>query len=472
MKETRFLELLENLNEKDFKRLGDFLRSPFFNKTQAVITLYNYLQKIYPYFDKLEINKMSEVIFGNAKSEGKVRSLITEFCKLAEKFYTQLSLEYNEQHLQNSLLKYYSEHNFTKNFELLQKKISQTLPNEFERDENFYLNNSMFELSKFNFKLERNEEKLPDDIQTVSENIDLYFVKTKLNMLHFLYYYNKSNSKSDTDLAFSKEILHYIEVNSKILKKEHPIIYLNYLVLMTIWKPEEEEFFYELKSLVFSNTDNLSLGNAEYFIGALMNYSAEKCNEGSKKFQVERFDIYRLTEKNFIFKKLPFVNHIDFQNAISASIAVNNIKFAEEFLFNYKNKLIPEFKKNTIGLAKAQILFAQKNYDDALNTINKIDYLNSIFYLKSKVLQSKIYYMQKEMNAQYYLIDSVKHYLKRNENKIAKTSYQLYWKYFIYLQKMINPKNNTKSKLLELRFDLERAKNVASKEWLLQNLPK
>jgi hypothetical protein len=472
MKETGFLELAGSLNEKNFKRFGEFLRSPYFNKTQALVTLYNYLQKIFPYFEKIDTEHLSQHIYGNAKKQNKVRSLISEFCKALEKFYTQITLEEDSLHMNNVLLKYYSESNLAKNFEALQKKISQSLPQNFDKDENFYFNNSAFELSKFHFKLERNEEKLPDDVLTVSNNLDLYFISTKLNMLHFLYYYNKSNSKSETDLFFSKEILDYIELHSKLLKKEHPIIYLKYLVLMTIWKPEEEQYYFELKSFVFSNIGNFSLANAEYFISALMNYTLEKCNEGSPRFQQERFEIYRLTEKNFIFKKLPFVNHIDFQNAISASIGVNNIKFAEQFLFNYKSKLIPEFKKDTISLARAQILFAQKSYDEALSIINKIDYLNSIFYLKSKILQSKIYYMQKEMNAQYYLIDSVKHYLKRNENKISRKSYQLYWKYFLYLQKMVNPNNNTKSKLLELRCDLEQEKNIASREWLLENLPK
>jgi hypothetical protein len=472
MKETRFLELAGSLSEKDFKKLGEFLRSPYFNKTQALITFYNYLQKIFPYFDKIDIEHLSRHLYGSSNKQNKVRSLISEFCRIIERFYTQVMMEENELYMSSSLLKNFTEKNLPKNFEAYSKKIKQSLPKDFDRDQNFYLNNMQIELSKFHFKLERNEEKLPDDIQTVSENLDLHFIISKLSMLHFLYYYRKSNLKSEADLYFSQEILNYIELHSKSLKKDHPIIYLNYLVLMTIWKPDEEDYYYELKNFVFSKMDNLSLDNAEYFISALMNYTLEKCNEGNTKFQQERFEIYRLTEKNFIFKKLPFVNHIDFQNAISASIAVNNIKFAEKFLFDYKNKLIPEFKKDTISLAKAQILFVQKSYDEALNIINKIDYLNSIFYLKSKILQSKIYYMQKEINAQFYLIDSVKHYLKRNENKISKKSYQLYWKYFFYLQKMMNPNNLTKSKLLELRYDLENEQNIASKEWLLENLPK
>ncbi len=472
MKETKFLELVGSLSEKDFRRLGEFLRSPFFNKTQAVISLYSYLQKIYPYFEKIELADISQKIFGSPKKQPKVKSLISEFCKLTEKFFIQVALEENDLYLECSLLKYYSENNLIKNFEALQKKISKSLPKDFDKDESYYYNNGLIELAKFHFKLERNEEKLPDDIETVSNEIDLHFVITKLNMLHFLYYYKKSNSKSEADLNFSQEILQYIESNSKTLKKDHPNIYLKFLVLMTIWKPDEEQYYHELKSFVFLKLQNLSLGNAEYFISALMNYTLEKCNEGHAKFQQERFEIYRLTEKNFIFKKLPFVNHIDFQNAISASIGVNNIKFAENFFFEYKNKLIPEFKKDTISLAKAQILFAQKKYDEALNIINRIDYLNSIFYLKSKILQSKIYYMQKEMNAQFYLIDSVKHYLKRNEDKISKNSYTLYWKYFLYLQRMINTSSKTKSKLLELRYDLEHEQNIASKEWLLENLPK
>lgn len=472
MKETKFLELAGSLSEKDFRKLGEFLRSPYFNKTQALITLYNYLQKIYPYFDKIDLAHLSQSVYGSAKKQNKVKSLISEFCKMIEKFYMQITFEENELYMNSSLLRYYSENNMAKNFETQQKKISRSVPKDFDKDENFYFNNAMTELSKFHFKLERNEEKLPDDIQNVSDNIDLYFVSAKLNMLHFLYYYKKSNPKSESDLFFSDAILQYIEENSKMLKKENPIIYSKFLVLMTIWKPEEEQYFFELKSFVFSKMQEMTLGNAEYLISALMNYTLEKCNEGNAKFQQERFEIYRLTEKNFIFKKLPFVNHIDFQNAISASIGVNNIKFAEQFLFDYKSKLIPEFKKDTISLAKAQILFAQKHYDEALNIINKIDYLNSIFYLKSKILQSKIYYMQGEMSAQYYLIDSVKHYLKRNENKISKRSYQLYWKYFLFLQKMVNPNNQTKSKLLELRYDLEQDKNIASKEWLLENLPK
>jgi len=472
MKESRFLELTGSLTDKEFKKFGEFLRSPYFNKSKTVITFYNYLQKIFPYLAKIDTAYLSQTIFGDAKKEDKILGLISEFSKLLEKFYVHTTIEENELYMNNILLRRFSDKNLPKNFETLNKKVYRTIPKDFDRDQDFYLNNMQIELSRFYFKLERNEEKLPDDVRKVSEYLDLYFIITKLNLFHFLNYYQKNNTKNETDLFFTDEVLKYIESNSKTLKSHHPMIYGSYLILMTITKPEEEVYFRKLKSFVFSNIENFSLANAEYFISGLMNYTVEKCNEGNSRFQFERFEIYRLSEKKFIFKRLSFINHIDFQNAISASLGVNNIKFAEEFLFKYKSKLIPEFKKDTISSVKAQILFAQKRYDEALNYTNKIDYLNSIFYLKAKVLQSKIYYMQKEINAQHYLIDTVKHYLKRNEDKMTKKNCEMYRKYFLYLQKMTNPNNLIKSKLIELRHDLEKESNIASKEWLLENLPK
>jgi len=471
MKENRFTELISGLTDKEFKRLGEFLKSPFFNKSPLVISLYNYLRKFYPSFEKLEIDKLSNALYGKKNEHSKTLSLIAELSRLIETFIAQLSIEEDEYYLKINTLKSFSERNLAKNFSALQKKIPLNLPDEFNRDENYYNNTITFELCKFFYRLERDEEKLPEDIESISSDIDYYFILTKLNVLHFLYYYKKSSFMNEAYLNFAKEIIEFINKNFKIIKKSHPVIYLKFLVLMSISKPDNDEYYFELKSFVFLNLDKLSLDNAEYFISALLNYATEKCNNGSAEFKKERFEIFRLSERNFIFKKLRFVNHIDFQNAISASIAVNNIKFAENFLFEYKSKLIPEFKADTIEVGKAQIFFAQKKYDEALNSLIKVDYLNSAFYLRSKVLQSKIYYMQKEHNSQYYLIDSVKHYLKRNKEKMTKTDYELYWKYFSFIKKMISETYNTKSKLRDLRYDIENETNVAAKEWLLQNLP-
>ena len=80
--------------------------------------------------------------------------------------------------------------------------------------------------------------------------------------------------------------------------------------------------------------------------------------------------------------------------------------------------------------------------------------------------------MQREHNSQYYLIDSVKHYLKRNKDKMNKSSFEMYWKFFSAIKKMISESYSTKSKLQDLRYDIEHETNIASKDWLLENLPK
>ena len=137
MNEARYLELLNSLNEADFKKLGEFLRSPYFNKTQALITLYNYLKKIFPHFEKIDILYLSQTIYGSIEEQSKVKTLISEFCKMIEKFYTQITMEKNDLNMNNTLLKYYSDNNLVKNFEAVQKKIEKIIPKDFDRDENF-----------------------------------------------------------------------------------------------------------------------------------------------------------------------------------------------------------------------------------------------------------------------------------------------------------------------------------------------
>jgi len=255
MKENRFTELISGLSDKEFKRLGDFLKSPFFNKSQLINSLYNYIKKYYPLPEKIELSELSYALYGKKSEQNKTLSLIAEFSRFVELYIAQLSIEEDEFYLKINTLKSFSERNLSKNFSTLQKKIPENLPDEFNRDENFYYNNISFELSKFHYRLERNEEKLPDDIENISEHIDYNFILTKLNVLHFLYYYKKSSNMSEADLNFSKEIITFIEDNSKSIKKITRLLSKIFSFDDHI-KTEKDEYYYELKTFVFSKMAN------------------------------------------------------------------------------------------------------------------------------------------------------------------------------------------------------------------------
>ena len=57
MIKSNLIELIGKLNPREFKELGEYIRSPFFNKNQSVISLYDHISIHYPDFDEQNIEK-------------------------------------------------------------------------------------------------------------------------------------------------------------------------------------------------------------------------------------------------------------------------------------------------------------------------------------------------------------------------------------------------------------------------------
>lgn len=79
MHKSNFIELLKIFTPKEFKEFGEFLNSPFFNKNDNVIKLYNYIKKYFPDLENVNLKKIKvyDVITGEDNySDGFMRSVI------------------------------------------------------------------------------------------------------------------------------------------------------------------------------------------------------------------------------------------------------------------------------------------------------------------------------------------------------------------------------------------------------------
>ena len=57
MHKSNLIELLNVFTPKEFKELGEFVNSPFFNKNENVIKLYNYNKKYFPDLENVNLKK-------------------------------------------------------------------------------------------------------------------------------------------------------------------------------------------------------------------------------------------------------------------------------------------------------------------------------------------------------------------------------------------------------------------------------
>ena len=59
MQKSNLIKLLSSLDERDFKLLGKFVASPYFNSNSKLISFYKILKKYYPDFDSIEISNQN-----------------------------------------------------------------------------------------------------------------------------------------------------------------------------------------------------------------------------------------------------------------------------------------------------------------------------------------------------------------------------------------------------------------------------
>lgn len=471
-RESKIVELLKSFSHNEYKKFGDFVKSPFHNKSDSVTLLYEYFNKFSKDFNGLYIDyaEITDYVMPEEKfNEPRVRSLISNFVKLIESFLVLTTFEKYTTYQKTLLLNTLNSRNLPKSFKATLSETLEAQKAEFNRDEDYYYNQIYLEVESFNYFLERSTRVNKEDFGKISDNINLFFILTKLNLLHFMTFQMQSDSETPHRIWLMNEIIDYIEENLSWISKEHPIIYMKYLILMTIMKPSDESHFRNLKKFMLNNHNKFRKEVLGYVFGALTNYCMVRCNGGDIGFKYERFKVYKLMEDNDIFSKDNYIHFIDFLNAIISALDVNKINWTEKFFAKYKDKILPPLKETTCALAEAQILYYKKQYDEALTILNNVNVNNYYFYLRTKKLMVMIYYDTGKIEPILYIIDAARHYLKRN-SKITKINAELFLKFFNYLGKIVNIDPNQKTKLKNIKYELIKEDKVSSKEWLLTKI--
>ena len=166
---------------------------------------------------------------------------------MIESFFIYLEFEKNTGYQKVLLLNTLNIRNLPKSFKSTLKETMGLQSKQFSRDEDYYYNQMYIELESFNYFLERTPRINQEDFGKINDNINLFFIITKLNLLHFMMFEMQSNAEYQYRIWLMDEIIAYIEDNLTWISREHPIIYMKYLILMTIIKPESQIYFKNLK---------------------------------------------------------------------------------------------------------------------------------------------------------------------------------------------------------------------------------
>ena len=89
MIKSSLLEILRTFSLKEYREFGEYVISPYFNKNEAVIKLYDYIRLHFNDIgsDKFEKEKVFSEIFPNVEyNDGFMRTIMFNLTQLAEDF--------------------------------------------------------------------------------------------------------------------------------------------------------------------------------------------------------------------------------------------------------------------------------------------------------------------------------------------------------------------------------------------------
>lgn len=473
MKNSKLGELFWSFTDKSYKKAREFLNSPYFNKNPNFVLLLDHIES----FKNTELPENEEfhayVVKQELCDESNVRVFISQFTKLIQLFLETEELGKRPILRRTFLLNVLNSINAQKSFTMILNETKKQQEETFTRDEDYYYNQMYIELEELNHKMARDNYQLNDNIKNVSVNLDNFFILSKLSLLHFASHYQKDlSSYFNTDIWLQKEMEKFLSKEYESLKKDHPIIYAKYLILLTISQPANINNYHRLKEFTIINSDKLTVEILDYIFTALMNYAITKLNNEGEDFSKEVVELFYLMERFGIINSSTTVDYRVFLNIVTTFLSRNDVDKADEFYSKYNSMIVPFFRDDAANLALANIEFHKGRSEKAVSLLNVINYKNYYFYLRSKTLHSKILYETGEFESIQYLCDATKHYLKRNEDKISKSLYKLYNNYFSFADKLVNIKlkqstNITEKKQALLKL-IKKEKLVVSKAWLIE----
>ncbi|MBS1493668.1 MAG: hypothetical protein JST55_09160 [Bacteroidetes bacterium] len=465
MNDTKLILLLKTFSKHEIKEFEKFLQSPYLNTSgEYILKFFAAIKKYYPDFEAEDFTRQNifKLIYPSEKyNDARMRKLVSETMKLVLDYLAINNFINDEQAVGKRVLEELENRNSEALFEIKSKELNKKLESCKRKDNQYY--RQKFELiqaiKSFYFYRERKKAILLFDEEI--ECLSNYFALTFIHKFIERFKEKRSFTDNNFSLPFFKEINSFAAENYSGKENLFDLYYTELLLYIS----GEEKYYYSLKhnkEKLYAKIQETALPS---IYTTLTNYATEMLEKGNVNYLNELFNL----QKEILKRKLYGIIFSEFLfiNIVTTALRLGEIKFAEKFINDFKDKMKKELKDDVYNYCLANIEFSKKRYSESLEALLKINFSFSLHKYLIKNLTLKNYYELNEVDASYSLIDSFKHTIKRDKS-VPENVRVLITNFTNFVREMIRIKNGEKKKDdIEARIKKE---VTAEKQWLLSKV--
>ncbi|MBK8549994.1 MAG: hypothetical protein IPL53_02620 [Ignavibacteria bacterium] len=475
MHNSKALYLLKTFSKEEFREFGAFIESPFHNRENIIVKFYNVLKAEFPLFtgqNLRRINIFKKLYPDKPFDDALMRNTISDLLSLAEEYIKnkQFSREtfYNQYLLLKELTNRKQQSLFKMNF----KKAEKALKSSEVRDEIYYQNNFLLE-DELRRNVVVNSSRIlfhDDNLNAQAKNLHIYHLTENIKLYAIMLNQAKFTFDHKFNFGFLEVVREFIEKNYEGFS-DVPYIIIFYNCVM-LFKTEEKRYFDALKSEVKKHFRKLSLTDRKNMFIVLTNHSQQQIKKGKFEFYKESFEIHKeFIRTKAYFEGNDFMAHYIYKSAAISAIDAGETEWAEKFINQYRALVHIDFRDSAFYYCSSRLHLSKGEYDEAIESLSKVQAFD--FTDRQNVNQTllMIYYCKNETESFLSLVDSFRHFLKRNK-KVRKQDFKMFNNFITCIKKLYTLKNKDRD---DIRPDLIIFKNemagktdVISKKWLLQ----
>ena len=189
-------------------------------------------------------------------------------------------------------------------------------------------------------------------------------------------------------------------------------------------------------------------------------------NEGERQFAREGLDIY----KDALHQEALFVDgylsRFTFFNIVTKALVCEEFDWTESFINSFQQHLEKKHQETSASYSMARLEYHRKNYDNALQLLQKADYEDLLQNLQAKALIAKIFFESEEIEVLLSHLDAMEQFIRRR--KVIGYHQELFRNFILILKKRIDIPQFEKEQRIQLKVDIENTRAVAERSWLLK----